>query len=111
MPIYITEEEYELAADFGISRKVLEQRLRRHGWSRHKALTQPVQERGKLNRWKQVAMKHGINESTFLQRVNNLGWHPALAATTKPLQRAQCMNMAQNVLREKRMRRRVEGLR
>ncbi len=28
MPIYITEEEYELAADFGISRNVLEVRLR-----------------------------------------------------------------------------------
>ncbi len=70
-----------------------------------------MQEQGKLNRWKQVAINNGINESTFLQRVNNLGWHPALAATTKPLQRAQCIDMAQTVLREKRMRRRVEGLR
>lgn len=111
MPIYITEEEYELAAKFGISRLVLEQRIRRHKWDRHRALTQPVQERGKLNRWKQVAKNNGINENTFLKRVNNLGWHPALAATTKPLHRAQCINMAQNVLREKRMRRRVEGLR
>ncbi|UTR05407.1 hypothetical protein MM326_15015 [Alkalihalobacillus sp. LMS6] len=111
MPIYITEEEYELAADFGISRAVLEQRLRRHGWDRHKALTQPVQERGKLNRWKQVAIKNGISENTFLQRVNKLGWSPTLAATLKIYSRRDCIIKAQTVLREKRMRRRVEGLR
>lgn len=69
---YITPEEYEIAESNGIAAKTLDDRIRVLLWDRKKALTQKPQSRHKA-KYRNVAIKNGINEDTFYKRVNNLG--------------------------------------
>ena len=80
---YITPDEYDAAEQNGISRDTLEHRIRYHGWSKKKAITQPVRRNDKYKKWLAVAINNGIKEETFKQRVYRLKWGYEKAATFK----------------------------
>lgn len=79
--IYITPEEYDIAEKNGISKKLLERRIRTYGWDRERALTEPPG--SKYGKWIEIAEKNGIKRQTFYVRVNE-GMTPEEAAT-KPI--------------------------
>jgi len=83
MNIYITPEEYEVAAGSGISKKTLELRVREYGWSKERALPEPVQRRTDWSEWYAVAERNGISHGTFRARIYR-GWTPERAATEPP---------------------------
>lgn len=109
MPIYITEEEYELAADFGINRNLLNARIRRLGWDRHKALTEPVKKRVSNARWRERAEGNGICYSTFMNRVYVLGWDRDVAASKPPMERREIQIMRSKRWQEIARQRRITG--
>lgn len=82
---YITPEEYEIAEANGISKKLLECRIRDRAWSKEKAINTPVN-KSVRNRYSQeikdLVKKNGISMRTFKSRVNLLGWDLITAATT-----------------------------
>lgn len=80
MSVYITPEEYEAAAARGISKKTLELRVREYGWSKERALTEPVQRRTDWSKWYPIAERNGISRGTFHMRIHK-GWSPERAAT------------------------------
>ena len=82
--IYITPEQYDKAAEIGICRNVLNNRVRRCKWDIEKAITTPLQRQGALVKNMELAKKNGIGESTFRTRVYRLGWSYEEAAT-KPV--------------------------
>src|SRR5690625_4758353 len=83
---YITPEEYSIANKNGISPTTLELRVRSLAWSKQRAMTEPPQQKNKLNpEFVRLAESNGICYSTFRYRVNRLGWTQERAAT-QPLQ-------------------------
>lgn len=109
MPIYISDEEYELAADFGINRNLLNARIRKLGWDRHKALTEPVKKRASNAKWKEQAEANGICYSTFINRVHVLGWDREVAATKPPMERKEIQVMRSRRWQEIAKQRRETG--
>ncbi|MFS0784766.1 hypothetical protein [Bacillus sp. 1P06AnD] len=82
---YLTSEHYAMAELNGISRKILESRVYHQDWSIERALTQPVQQKrqpGQQNwkKWKHIAEKFGICNSTFNDRIRR-GWDEREAAS------------------------------
>ncbi|MCM3747432.1 hypothetical protein M3223_08700 [Paenibacillus pasadenensis] len=81
---YITPEEYAQAAANGISGQTLEVRIRQHGWSKQRALTEPVNRRHykhpAYDQFKDQAEQNGIPPRVFGVRLGN-GWAPERAAT------------------------------
>jgi len=81
---YITPEEYEAARRNGISPKTLETRIRRYGWSKARAMTQPVNRRHykhpDFDRYKEMARRNGIPLSVFGVRLGK-GWESLRAAS------------------------------
>jgi hypothetical protein len=82
---YITPGQYEVAAENGISRQLLDARIRYLAWDKEKAITSPPHKKKPLKDWVEIAEKHGICYSTLRYRMNRLGWDPERAAT-QPLQ-------------------------
>ncbi|XEC97025.1 hypothetical protein AB6A23_11070 [Paenibacillus tarimensis] len=82
---YITPEEYNQAANNGISRPLLEVRIRTLAWSKDRAINTPPHKKKPLKDWVEVAAKHGICYGTLRYRANQLGWDIERAAT-QPLQ-------------------------
>lgn len=81
---YINPSEYEQAQANGISAKCLEGRIRKMGWGKQRAITQPVQKRRpfqKSSHWAKIAEQNGIEYHTFYHRVHAYGWTPERAAT------------------------------
>lgn len=78
---YITPEEYDIAERNGISNKLLYYRIRRDGWSKERAMSQPVRKRSDYSKWYLIAEKNGISRRTFLMRMYNCGWDCERAAT------------------------------
>lgn len=75
---YLTEEDYKIAKENGISRKVAYSRFYCQHWSRKRTITEPVQ--GSLWReHKELCEKNGIAKATFYQRL--LRMTPMEAAT------------------------------
>lgn len=79
---YITPNEYEIAFKNGISKSTVEQRIRRFGWNKEKAITKKPQQRHDRVYWRNIAAKNGISQSTFSARINRHGWDEKRAATT-----------------------------
>jgi len=77
---YITPEEYQIAAQNGISPKVLESRVRKYAWDKQRAITQPVRKFKDHKEWAKVAEENGISYHTFWQRLRK-GWTYEQAAT------------------------------
>jgi hypothetical protein len=83
---YITPEEYERAAKYGVRPALLEVRIRSLAWKKEKAITTPPQKKKRIAKeWVELAEKNGICYSTLKYRINVLGWEPERAAT-QPLQ-------------------------
>jgi hypothetical protein len=80
---YITPNEYSTAEINGISRKVLDYRVREALWDKDKAITTPPQTRKIYPKEiKELAKLNGIGIGTLKSRVNLLGWDMLTAATT-----------------------------
>lgn len=86
---YITPEEYEIAERNGISKNLLEQRIRRLHWSHERAINAKPRKRGDYRYWSKVAEENGISYNTFSSRINR-GWTPERAATEGTLSRSEC---------------------
>lgn len=82
---YITPEEYERAEANGISRQLLDQRVRTLNWPHEKAITKLPHVKHPIKDWVEIAEEHGICYSTLRYRINRLHLEPEVAAT-KPLQ-------------------------
>lgn len=83
---YITPEEYERAAQYGVSPALLEVRIRSLAWKKERAITTPPRKKKRIAKeWVELARKNGICYSTLKYRINELGWEPERAAT-QPLQ-------------------------
>ena len=80
---YITPEEYEIAEKNGISRDIMNKRVRGLCWRKQRAMTEPIRKRTKRKYWVDIAKENGICYNTFMTRVNNLKWDEERAATEK----------------------------
>ena len=78
---YITPEEYKRAAENGIGKAALESRIRKYGWDKERALTQPIQKQVDNSKWYPIAEANGISKKLFLSRINKNKWSPEKAAT------------------------------
>lgn len=88
---YITPEEYKIAAQNGIHRKTLEDRIRKLGWNKERAINTPTQKRTDYSEWYPIARENGIPEVTFRSRVNKYKWSEEKAAT-EPIIAVQIRN-------------------
>ncbi|MDT8718301.1 hypothetical protein IAI10_16660 [Clostridium sp. 19966] len=83
---YITPEEYDRALLKGISKDLLEVRIRTLAWDKERAINTSPNEHKRLDSdWIKLANQNGICYSTFKYRANELGWDLERAAT-QPLQ-------------------------
>ncbi|MBT2696374.1 hypothetical protein J7E79_02845 [Bacillus sp. ISL-40] len=82
---YITPDEYEIAKENGVSRQLLDLRIRTLAWEKEKAIQTPPHEKKSLKEWVEIAERNGICYSTLRYRINRLGWEPERAAN-QPLQ-------------------------
>lgn len=97
---YITPEEYETAAANGISRSTLEARIRRLGWPKERAITEPPRKLSKITREiVELAQRNGIQRKTFDWRIRS-GWPPERAATEPPLSHAERIKRASDANRK-----------
>lgn len=83
---YITPDDYERAEKNGISRKLLNRRVRGSGWDIEKAITKKpgpggrnCPNSGKWEKWKDRAV---VSHAVFLDRLH-LKWSEEAAATTQ----------------------------
>lgn len=82
---YITPEEYEVAAANGISRKVVNGRVRERGWKVAEAITTPLRSQTPIDpRLVAAAKANGISYKTLHQRLRYYGMSPE-EASTRPL--------------------------
>lgn len=79
---YVTPEEYAIAAANGISGKNVDNRIRKEGWRKQRAITEPLRPKKTPLELKYAAMAeaNGINRKTFYQRLRT-GWDMHKAAT------------------------------
>lgn len=82
---YITDEDVERAKKYGITKKLLYNRVYTRYWDKEKAITYPKQEKSKPleDKWYKLAEKNNIQAATINWRVAN-GWTLEEAATTPP---------------------------
>jgi hypothetical protein len=79
---YISPEDYATAWENGISPQTLNVRIRRFGWDKQRAVTQPPQiKKHRHPELREIAKQNGISEGTFYFRIRR-GWDPEAAATT-----------------------------
>lgn len=71
--IYVTDEEYACALVYGIPKERVDDRIRKLGWSKNKAITQEIT-RPNLKKWIKIAESNGICRNTFISRHYELGW-------------------------------------
>src|SRR5699024_7204318 len=82
---YITPEEYETAERNGISRVLLDKRVRDLLWDKETAINKPPRKQDySLSKYDDVAEQNGIHRNTFFTRVKS-GIQPE-KAMMKPLQ-------------------------
>lgn len=79
---YITPEEYALAEQNGVSRPLLNYRVRQALWDKRVAINTPPKtpQIRDFGQWEAVAKKNGINKKQLINRVNK-GWDLERAAT------------------------------
>jgi hypothetical protein len=98
---YITPEEYEIAAKNGISKKVLDYRVREALWDKEKAINTTT--RTKKSYPKEIieiAKKNGVCIGTFKSRVNLMGWDMVRAATTPVMDTRENIHKAYKKVRK-----------
>lgn len=91
---YITPEEYDIAEKNGISRALLNQRVRGGGWDKEVAMSKPSQHGSTgWNLVKEIAKENGISYWTFKQR-RRAGMELMKAATIPPHSPKECIALA-----------------
>ena len=90
---YITPEEYKIAENNGICRRLLDARIREFGWDKSKAIIQKPKYNKELKKYIEIAKKNGINEPTFLSRLKKLKWSLERACTEPVKSRKDCIEM------------------
>lgn len=79
---YITPQEYETAKQNGISRKLVDERVRNLGWDKEKAISVQPKKLKRFNKeMVKLAEMNGISYDTFRFRVRYYGWDEYRAAT------------------------------
>lgn len=82
---YIAPIEYKIANENGISRELVNYRVRNAAWVVQEAITKPVKKKDMLyEKYAIIANKNGVSRNLFYQRIKRLGWSPLRAANTKP---------------------------
>ncbi|MGM9926619.1 MAG: hypothetical protein ACI35P_01600 [Bacillus sp. (in: firmicutes)] len=82
MAVYIRDEDYATAAEKGISKSTVYNRVYVLGWDVKKAITKPVPKRDeKRLKYRAVADAHGISRWLYYDRLRE-GWGYEEAATT-----------------------------
>lgn len=79
---YITPEEYNTAQENGISRELLNRRIRALAWDKKSAMTKEPRRHNDIKDYLDKAAKNGIKKHTFLSRIGKLGWDFEKAAIT-----------------------------
>jgi len=97
---YITPEEYETAAANGISAGTLEARIRKCGWPKERAITEPPRKLSKIPREiAELAQRNDIPYQTLYWRIY-AGWAPERAATEPVADRAERIRRAHDARRK-----------
>lgn len=84
----ITQEDYDKAAEKGITRENVWKRVNNGGWSVERAISEPVLKKGTFARNSKygdhvkIAEANGISYQTFWERVNTMGWSLEKASNT-----------------------------
>ena len=82
--LYLTDEDYAIAASNGISKKNAYQRFYDYGMSKEEAITKQIRQYvGVWIKWKDICIKHGVTNPLFNYRLRK-GMTPKEAAT-KPV--------------------------
>ncbi|MNH78589.1 hypothetical protein D3C73_308960 [compost metagenome] len=79
--IVITEEDYRLAAENGISRKILGQRIHEYGWDKERAINTRLRVQTDHGDWPKIAEQNGITKKSYYKRVLKHNIPPGQAAT------------------------------
>lgn len=85
---YITPAEYDIAAQNGISKVRLEERVRRLAWPKEKAITQPIRPKRSY-----PMVSAAVSRKRFCERLRN-GWTLERAAATPVLSWAEACRLA-----------------
>ena len=96
---YITPEEYETAAANGISSSTLEARIRRLGWPKERAITEPPRKSKITREIVELAQRNDIPYQTLYWRIY-AGWAPERAATEPVADRAERVRRAHDARRK-----------
>lgn len=79
----LTYLDIEKGKERGLSEQVIRHRFYGLGWSKERAISQPLQKRlGLWPKYRHLCEQIGISEATFCQRMKKYGWSPEKAATT-----------------------------
>ncbi|ALA13237.1 hypothetical protein TSARBOMBA_205 [Bacillus phage TsarBomba] len=101
---YLTPEDFDIAEQNGIARHIAHRRFYEQGYTRKRAVTQPVQKRpNPWAEWKEVALKNGICKGTFKSRIYK-GSTPEQAATEPIKTRAELAELMEKGRVKKRRR-------
>lgn len=87
---YIQPQDYEIAAQNGISALTLEKRIRHAAWDKQTAITKPPRQRRNIAQWRKTAEENGISYETFKRRITR-HWDIERAATQPLTNRAELM--------------------
>lgn len=89
---YVTPEEYEKAIKLGISKDLVNKRIRTHNWSKKMAISLGPKKIQKYdNSIKELLKINGISESTFYKRIK-YGWTIERACTERINSRKEIIN-------------------
>ncbi len=66
---YITPAEYELAARNGVSRELVNHRVRGLGWDKDRAVITSPRKTTIHRKWLEIAAKNGISKRLYFKRV------------------------------------------
>lgn len=95
---YLTDDDYQTAKLNGISRERTHERFYTYGWSKQRAITEPLNSGGLWGKYKAICEKSGISESTFYKRVERgiSADKASTMPTTRKLTTEQITAAAQN---------------
>lgn len=100
---YITPEEYGIAEKNGISKRLLEERIRNSGWDKEIAMVkQPQKQWTGWAEVKELALQNGICYRTFKHR-RNKGMGLLEAATRPPITKEEALQLAQKANEKRRI--------
>jgi hypothetical protein len=79
--MYLTEEDYSIAAKNGISRSRAYQRFYQNGWDKERSITQPIKKGTVWKNYREKCEAAGITKAAFYSRIYR-GMSPDEASIT-----------------------------